>query len=821
MKYDTKVSCSTRIISIHHKGSARVTARFRFIALLMVVAMGASAYSARAQGQAVGTIVGRTTDRDGTPLSRATVTLDDGEQKTISSADGSFVFMNVPAGRHTLVVTYVAYAPFKATVSVQAGRTEQLNIVLDERPSGSSIIVDAPRIPYRPQASTTALKTSTPLLETPASVQIITAERLAEQRADRASDMFDYMTGVYQAGGQRAQDYIMRGLKVDDRFIPYQIDGISGGVWRQQEPPAAIIERIEYLKGPSSTLYGITQLGGLINYITKKPKASPEASIELRHTTYASDLSPAGAKNSANVTADFTGPVDDEGRFLYRLIANHINTTSYRNNVYSSSLDLMPELTWNASDVTQVTASLNVNIDKGIWDEFLPVPQRDFSKIPDLRVRVNEPNDYYWDYGWGLGYSARHVLNEDWVIRSVGRHTERYDGRKLFDFNGMKSDGVTMARRYRDQWNARFSSYADVTAEGRLSTGDIVHTLLFGATIGNELIHFDRRSLSGDSTLDVNIYDPVHGAKAPWPPKPGFDRHWNNLILTGYAQDQVALIKEVQFVAGVQYTREATHHENTRPEFVFDKQDAGFSPRVGLIVLPAPDLSIYGSFSTSFMPANAEQENEKGNLDFEPQIGQQIEAGVKFALLDNILGGTVAAYSLDMKNVLNQTQNLNPNGNFYYVQSGRSRSRGLEVELSLAPFQGFYATAGYAYTDARIVEDLNPSRVGQRLPYVPFNSFNVWATYRLPVAEVRGMKVGLGLVRLDDRPTEFPTSAGMILFLPTFTRVDGLVSYDFSRATLAVNVSNLFDERYYTSGGVSRIIPGAPRSIRTSLQVRM
>jgi iron complex outermembrane receptor protein len=503
------------------------------------------------------------------------------------------------------------------------------------------------------------------------------------------------------------------------------------------------------------------------------------------------------------------------------VIANHINTTSYRNDVVESSLDLLPEITWNIDEGTQLTASMNVNVDKGRWDEFLPVPGRDISKIPDIRTRINEPTDYYWDYGWGLGYIARHVIDKDWVISSVGRHTERWDGRELFEFTGVKKDLETMGRQWRDQANERFYTYFDVTTEGHVQTGSIAHTLLIGMTVGNELIHFDRRNIKSDSTLNIDIYEPVHDAHVLLPPKPGYDRHWNNLFLGGYVQDQIALVKQLQLVAGVQYIDASTHHEEQRAGLVFDKNDNGFSPRVGLVVLPVPNLSVYGSYSTSFSPTSAEYENAEGNLDFKPQTGQEVEAGVKFDLLESRIGGTVAVYQLDYKNALNATGERNPNGNTAYVQTGHSRSKGVELDLFVSPVTGLYLTTGYAYTDARVIEDNDPKKIGQRLTYVPYNSANIWATYQLPVESLSGMKIGLGATSLGSRPTEFPTSTGLVFSLPAYTRFDGLISYDFSGATVGVNVNNIFDRRYFASGGVSRIIPGSPRTVRTSLQVRM
>ena len=780
--------------------------------------LGVASASQAQQTPATGTIQGRVTSREGAALGAATIRLEKTSTGAIADRDGAFTLTNIPVGNYTLTVTYVGHSPYSTSIDVAGGSIARLQIILDERPSGT-VVVTAPRSAYRVPTSSTATKTSTRLIETPASVQVITAEQLSDQRADRVNDAFDYMTGVTQGGGTRAQAYLLRGFAVDDRFIPYQIDGISGGVWRQHEPPAAIIDRIEYLKGPATTLYGVTQLGGVLNYITKKPKAINEASIEVRHSTYASQFSPLGAKNSVSMTADMTGPLTDDGGLLYRVIGNHNNTTTFRQDVEESSFDLFPSVAWNVSEATQITFSLNINVDKGRWDEYLPVPNRDLSKIPDIRTRINEPADYYWDYGWGIGYMLRHTLNENWTIRSVARRTARIDGRQLFEFAGLKSDGKTMKRNWRDQFNERYYTYADATIEGKLATGSLSHTILGGATLGIEDIHFDRRNLQGDSTLDIDIYNPLHGARQLLPPKPGFDRYFDNDYIGAYLQDQITIIEGLQVLLGAQFTQGLITHEERRGELLFNKKNSGISPRAGLVVMPIENFSIYASYSSSFSPTNAERENAEGNIDFKPELGKQIEAGIKTELLDGRIGLTAAVYNLAYTNALSQTGDKNPNGNTVWVQTGESRSKGVELDLAVMPFDGVYLSAGYGYTDARVVADENAARVGQRLPYVPYNAGNVRATYQFD-GMLQGIKIGVGITGMDARPTEFRTSTGAIFSLPSYTRMDAFASYDFSRATLAVNINNLSDEQYFVSGGTARIVPGAPRTVRTTVQMR-
>lgn len=792
-------------------------APFRLLTLALVAGLFGTGIAAAQTGEIRGLVL----SRDGTPLLAATVNLDEGQRTAITNTEGTFRIADIAAGSYSLSVSHISYKAFTTTITVKAGQTGYVEVVLDEQPfQAEAVTVTASRSPYRASLSSTATKTPTPLFETPMSVEIVTSERLDKQKFDRVDDAFDYMTGVVRGGATRAQGYLLRGIEVDNRFIPYQVDGISGGVWRQHEPPSAIIERIEYLKGPASVLYGITQLGGVINYITKKPQAAQAGFIELRHSTYASELSPLGSANSASVTADMTGPLADSGRLMYRFIANHMNNTSFREDVEDYSLDLLPEITWVPTHNTALTVSLNVNVDKGRWDEYLPVPDKDLSKLPDIRTRINEPQDYYWDYGYGIGYILRHNVSDSWTLRSTGRFTSRIDGRRLFQFNKMIDDS-TMSRRWRDQFNQRVYSYFDVTSENSFSTGSVNHTLLSGVTLGIEDIHFERLNLQGDSTLDINIYEPVHNAAPLYPANPDYNRFWDNTVFGAYVQDQIQLIDQLHLVAGAQYLSESTVHEQRRKEVTFEKFDKGILPRVGVIVLPTEELSVYGSYSTSLSPTNAERENAEGNSDFDPELGQQLEAGLKFNLFNSRLGGSFAYYTLERKNALNPTGEKNENGNTIYLQTGITRNSGIEVDLYASPVEGLFITMGMNTNDATVIEDNDATLIGARLAYVPDITFNGWMTYRFGQGAVEGLEAGVGVTHMDERPAELAVDDNAF-FLPSYTRVDGFVSWPLNDVlTLALNVNNIADERYFSGGDASRIVPGAPRTIRTTMKWKM
>jgi iron complex outermembrane receptor protein len=568
-------------------------------------------------------------------------------------------------------------------------------------------------------------------------------------------------------------------------------------------------------------VYGVGQPGGLINIVTKKPRAEHSASVELRHSSYMAGVSGFGDDNSFGVSTDFTGPITSGGDLLYRIVLAHINAESYRHEVNDWSLYIHPSLTWNLSDATSATAQLEITTDKGRWDEYLVAPKNNLDLVPPVDTRLGEPTDYYWDGGYATSLQMRHRFSEDAAISASLRRVARADGRRLFQHGRMLNDSI-LSRSYRDQKNERDYNFADVNYQQQLITGPLEHTLVAGVSGGYEFIHFNRLSLATDSTLNINIYEPVYGAKIPVP-KPGFNRTWNNLFAAAYLEDQIAIGELFRISAGVRIDRASIDHsvdyDPKRTGFGFEKTDVGFSPRVGLVALPSEGISVYVSYSTSFAPTDAEKENAQGAIDFEPTRGRQLELGTKADLFDGKLAAGLAIYQITQENVLNEGEGKNPNGNTIYVQVGQARSRGVDLELSVSPLAGVEITGGYGYTDARVTEDPDSSLIGARLTYTPHNQGNAWIAYRIPEGVLKGLGFGFGLVHIGSRPTKLPDADGFAFHLPAYTRYDGALYWERDAVKISLNLNNLTGVRYWASGEAIRLVPGAPASIRTTITI--
>lgn len=168
---------------------------------------------------------------------------------------------------------------------------------------------------FTAKRSATGSKTDTPILEIPQSISVITADQVKTTGATTLKEALSYTPGVSATpwGNDSQYDWIyLRGF---DAYSPgfYQ-DGLqlrNSGNWAVWQTENYGIERIEYLRGPSSVLYGQNSAGGLINVVSKRPTRTPIREISAQ----------IGTDNRRQIATDLSGQADSDGKWLYRLTA--------------------------------------------------------------------------------------------------------------------------------------------------------------------------------------------------------------------------------------------------------------------------------------------------------------------------------------------------------------------------------------------------------------------------------------------------------------------------------------------------------------------
>jgi catecholate siderophore receptor len=233
-----------------------------------------------------------------------------------------------------------------------------------------------------------------------------------------------------------------------------------------------------------------------------------------------------------------------------------------------------------------------------------------------------------------------------------------------------------------------------------------------------------------------------------------------------------------------------------------------FSPRIGLVLKPATPVSLYGSYSVSYLPSAGDQFSSLTDVTkaLEPEGFENIEIGAKWDIADRV-AITTAAYRLDRTN----TRAPSPANPSLTVQTGSQRSTGYEVGVSGNVMPAWEIAGGFARQKTVITSTTASAREGATIPLVPASTFSLWSKHRVAPR----LSAGLGVVH----QTAMYAAIDNAVTLPGFTRYDAGVFATFSPNVRAqINLENVFNARYYPlAHNNNNITPGSPRAVRLSL----
>ena len=374
------------------------------------------------------------------------------------------------------------------------------------------------------------------------------------------------------------------------------------------------------------------------------------------------------------------------------------------------------------------------------------------------------------------------------------------------------SDGTMVAlSAYTNATNRQnLFNQTDLTWVG--STGRVRHTVLLGAEAGWQwtdnfrttgyfndtatsiLVPFDAPTISTPITFRQSATDA--------------DNHLETGVAAAYVQDQVELSRHVQLVGGVRFDRFDLTYHNNRNDDTIGRTDNLVSPRAGIVYKPIVPLSIYGSYTVSYLPSSGDQFSSLTTVtqQVEPEKFQNYEVGVKWDVRPDF-SLTTAAYRLDRTN----TRSTDPNDPTRVVQTGGQRTNGFELGVSGRVTSAWRIAGGYSYQDAFVTRATAAARAGAQVAQVPHHTFSLWNTWQV------APRLGLGLGVL--RRTDMFAAIDDTVVLPAYTRLDAAAYFTLTRAIrLQANVENLLDETYYANAdNNTNLSPGFRRALRVGL----
>ncbi|RZH24501.1 TonB-dependent receptor [Acinetobacter pittii] len=654
---------------------------------------------------------------------------------------------------------------------------------------------------YKVDSSSSATRSEVALKDTPQSVSVVTQKVIEDIGATRLIEALDLAGGVTRAnnfGGQGLTGFNLRGFTSGEFYR----NGFPINRGYPNTPDSNTIERVDVLRGPSSSLYGRGDPGGTFNLISKTPKSEQQ-------TTLGAQLSSEGLYRT---TVDTTGTIPNTENIGYRLNVIAEGGDSYRDHVESKRYGIAPVIQWQASDATKVTFEADIlrnqhPLDRG---QTRYAGQKSFNSSPETYLwETGKYNNRLYNDNNMTQLRVEHDLGNDWKLNAGVQYLNGKLHGYAVEANGIQDDGETLNRNYNYRELKWQDTDAQINLTGNFQLLGLAHTLVTGLEYENyDYKSYIIRSDAKSNNYPINIYDPVLGQ--PLPELKNITTHdRENLKTTAlFVQDQIDLNERLSALVGLRFEHYEHDYKNLLPNTAnWNTSHDAFIPRLGLVFKARDDLSIYSNAAKSFKPNTGASRNGEG---FDPEEGMAYELGFKWQALDNMLSVDSAIFYAKKENVLT----LDPVDSAYKVAAGEVRSQGIELNVAGQITPAWKIIGGYAYTDAEVSKD-NTLKKGTALANIPKNSFNLLNIYEFQDGLLQGLGLGINQKYIDKRAGQTANS--------TYTMkgyaVTDLVSYYQATPKLRINLDlkNLFDKVYDESGFNLYAYPGESRTVQLGM----
>lgn len=648
--------------------------------------------------------------------------------------------------------------------------------------------------------SSVGTKTNTALNEVPQAISVITRDEMDKRGVQDFNTAVAYTPGIRAidyVGGQGAPDIYMRGFRSFNLFGIYK-DGLRSGFNQYDTDFETFgLERLDVIKGPASVLYGQMAPGGMVNLTSKRPTDEPVHVVQLQ----------GGSHDRQQGAIDLGGRLDDDGVLSYRLVAVQRDSGTQVDRSPDDRTYVAPSLTWRPNDSTSLTLLASyLKTRKGGAEQSFPVNGTlhgiALGHVPESTYLGDPHVSKYEVENTSFGYSLEHRFSDSWKFQQNARYLYSnidYISNGARNNAQLGADGRTYTFGYQNRPKKTDTFLLDSNLQGLFDTGVVGHELTLGVDYGH---YSGRESRRGSNNQTVDIFDPVYNANVIWNANKSVDGKAVVAQQGLYVQDQLKLDNWRLTLGGRQDWVEARDYSYLGTGSRNQQNDHKFTGRAGLAYLFDNGITPYASYSTSFQPTTGTAQDGSA---FKPTEGEQYELGIKYAPPGSNSFITASVYQLTQKNVTT-TDPTNPS---FQVQTGEQRSRGVELEGKAELDKGLELIAAYAYTDAQVTK-ANPvgsgasaySLEGSKPIAVARNTASLWLDYTVQGGSLAGLGMGVG-----QRYVGASYNAKNTVKVPGYSLTDLSLRYDLGKldaslagASVDLNVTNLFDQDYFTPG---------------------
>jgi iron complex outermembrane recepter protein len=657
------------------------------------------------------------------------------------------------------------------------------------------------------------------LKDAPASISVISRDLLDDRQVKLISEAVrtDASVGDYYATLGYYENLSIRGFSLDPA-TSYRMNGMS--LTGEQNFAFENKERVEILKGVSAMQAGASSPGGIINFVTKRPKDVMSATVGT------------GERGTRYMAADFGTFLNKEKSLGLRINAAHEEMQPFVKNAKGTRnfVSLAADAKLSSKTLAQFDIEYQDRSQIGVSGLML---LGDAENGSDRRVPTGIPADIQLNrYSWVLpteikslntGLKIDHELNDkNRVFFNLSRSEVKINDRQAYAYGA--SDGGTFTSTgdfsvmdFRSENELRRNDQIQFGLSSKINTGSIEHNLKYGASLLKRNIY---QGLAAQETTLIG--DNIYSLSANVQPKIGrigpqtktLDHQQNSFFI----QDNMKLNEKLNLYLSTRFIELTDKSYSTSGVALGELQKNYLLPSIGATYKLTSKTTNYISYSEGVESGTRPIESSYRNTTpLKPRKTEQFEIGVRHTpTVDSMISATLFRASR-----ANEFVNQNTwDGEKYesISQDGKAVHTGVEFSYAQKVTQRLSLTSSAMYLEAKQEGASITTMNGAQAIGIPNWRAVLFADYQLP--QVEKMSVQGGWTYVSSKPVTMDDS----LSVPGYHKFDAGVRYvdkvGKSKATYRLFVENLFDKFYWRdvsqTYGSNTLYPGIPRIFRAT-----
>jgi iron complex outermembrane recepter protein len=764
-----------------------------------------------------GVIRGIVITSDGKPAASVTVQLSPAKKIAITSEDGEFVFANIAPGKYEVEVTAIESRKLVQAVTLEANKTSTVSFQLIENAVQlTEVLVNANKKSYIAAKASTSLRLNADLIEIPQNITVATKQTIIDMGLLTKNEIFRVSSAITKSYGEELDlTFQIRGI--NSTYGTFR-NGVGGPIWWNAQEDAAMIERMEFVKGPAGFMLANAEPGGLVNVVTKQPTHQKIAEVGFG----------VGSWTLMRTYIDLGGEFRKDTNLTFRLNAGVQKKNEYYQFGEFYRYWLCPVLKYDFNENTSLTLEFNYVKAAALANTHESCTiNGDFTALPINLAIVDPSLEKFWGADTYNRIHLKHKIRDNWTINSQAAYVKTdWDGTTMY-LETLSPGKDTIHRfLYYSDWTGKLTNM-QLFADGKFYTGrNMEHKVLIGVDYGygNEGSTYNHNF--GEKKYPLAINNPTY-----YLPKDSLtlnDANKDSWLATNrwqalYLQDHLKLFDKLVITLAGRLTHLTTgqDYNSLTTDPGYEITDNKFTPRLGLTYLFSKNVSAYIMHDESFI---AQRGAIFGGGRLPPLTGTNNEFGIKALLFKRQLSISASVYDIKKNNV----GTPDPIHQGFYLKTGQIRSTGVDVDIAGRVNPNLYVNINYAYVNPRITRDEDKTLIGLQNFGSCQNLANTWLKYQVNDGPLKGLGFGAGWQYTDKRCAVYPGNrSDGDKFFPAYNLLDASMSYTTVKFSIILNVNNLANKRYAIGGfwkpDINEFLfdRGRPRDFRLQTTIRL